>query len=110
MSFRRNWRFLLLSLVAIGALAIFAACGGDDEGGGDEATPADGSPATGERIEGGTLRVQQIEPLSLDPHFSSFAQDISTSDCSGAASTPWTSTTCRNRPWPKAIPWSLRMA
>ena len=78
MSFLRNWRYLLLSLVAIGALVAFAACGGDDEGdGGGTATPGgEESPAAGERIQGGTLRIQQIEPLSLDPHFSSFAQDI----------------------------------
>ena len=56
MSFLRNWRYLLLSLVAIGAVAAFAACGGDDEGdggGGDESPSA----AAGERIDGGTMTV-----------------------------------------------------
>ena len=76
MSVLRNWRYLLLSMVAIGALVALAACGGDDEGdgGGGEESP---SPAAGERIDGGTLTVHTIEPQSIDPHFSSFAQDIS---------------------------------
>ena len=78
MSFRRSWRYLLLSMAAIGALVAFAACGDDDEGGGGaEETPGDGSPAAGERIQGGEMTVHHIEPQSLDPHFSSFAQDIS---------------------------------
>jgi oligopeptide transport system substrate-binding protein len=78
MTFLRSWRYLLLSMVAIGALIAFAACGDDDEGDGAEETPGgDGSPAAGERIQGGSLRIQQVEPQSLDPHFSSFAQDIS---------------------------------
>ena len=73
MSFFRNWRYLLLSMVAIGALAGFAACGDDDEGGGAEETPGDGgSPAAGERIDGGEMTVHAIEPQSLDPHFSQF--------------------------------------
>ena len=77
MSFLRHWRYLLLSLVAIGALLAFAACGGDDDGGGAEETPAGESPAAGERIDGGEMTVQSVEFASLDPHFSSFAQDIS---------------------------------
>jgi len=76
MSVLKNWRYLLLSTLAIGALVAFAACGGDDEGdgGGGEESP---SPAAGERIDGGTLTVQSNEPLYLDPHTSSFVQDIS---------------------------------
>ena len=85
MSLLKQWRYLLLSLFAILALTAFAACGDDDDDDDDGGeTPADtgespdGSPAgDGERIEGGSLTIQQIEPLSLDPHFSSFAQDIS---------------------------------
>src|SRR5688572_30456071 len=92
MSLLRQWRYLLLSLFAILALTAFAACGDDDDDGGDDggdetpsetgASPDDTDEASpgggdGERIEGGSLVIQQIEPLSLDPHFSSFAQDIS---------------------------------
>jgi oligopeptide transport system substrate-binding protein len=79
MSFLRNWRYLPLSLIAIGAMAAFAACGGDDEGdsGGTGTPGGEESPAAGERIQGGKLTVHAIEPQSLDPHFSSFAQDIS---------------------------------
>lgn len=77
MSFLRHWRYLLLSLVALGALAAFGACGGDDEGGGGEETPAAETTAAGERIDGGEITVQSVEFASLDPHFSSFAQDIS---------------------------------
>jgi oligopeptide transport system substrate-binding protein len=73
-----RWRYLVLSLVAIGALFVLAACGDDEgDGGGGEESPGGESPGGGERIQGGTLRIQQIEPQSLDPHFSSFAQDIS---------------------------------
>lgn len=78
MSSLKDWRYLLLSVAAVGALVAFAACGDDDEGGGDEETtaPTD-EPAAGERIDGGDLTVQSVEFASLDPHFSSFAQDIS---------------------------------
>lgn len=80
MSLLRQWRFLLLSILAIVALAAFAACGDDDDGGDDEetATPAE-TPGggEGERIDGGDMVVHAQEPDSLDPHFSSFAQDIS---------------------------------
>jgi oligopeptide transport system substrate-binding protein len=63
------------------ALGAVAACGDDDDDGGETTAPT-GTGATetepaGGRIDGGTLRIQQIEPQSLDPHFSSFAQDIS---------------------------------
>ena len=76
MSFLRDWRYLLLSLVALGGLVAVAACGDDDEGGGEE-TPGATTPAAGERIQGGDLTIQSYEFASLDPHFSSFAQDIS---------------------------------
>jgi ABC-type oligopeptide transport system substrate-binding subunit len=76
---------LLISLIAVLALGL-AACGDDDEGDdGDTGTPAPtggtGTPAPTDggdgRIEGGELTVQSVEFASLDPHFSSFAQDIS---------------------------------
>jgi oligopeptide transport system substrate-binding protein len=71
MSFLRK-RGYLLSLVAIGAILAFAACGSDDEGGGEKSTGG-----AGERIQGGTLTLQNLEPQSTDPHFSNFVQDIS---------------------------------
>ncbi|MGH9195795.1 MAG: ABC transporter substrate-binding protein, partial [Acidimicrobiia bacterium] len=78
MSFLRGWRYLPLSLMAVGALVAFAACGGDDGGdaGGEESPGATEAP-TGGRIDGGDLTVQSVEFATLDPHFSSFAQDIS---------------------------------
>lgn len=85
---RIKWVYLLMSLIAVLALA-FAACGDDDDGTGDDgdgtetAAPTDGEtgeptePSGDGRVQGGELIVQSNEPDSLDPHFSSFAQDIS---------------------------------
>src|SRR3990172_10422406 len=61
----------LLAAIALIAVVAFAACK-DDRGGGKPPPPA-----AGERREGGELTVQSYEFASLDPHFSSFAQDIS---------------------------------
>jgi oligopeptide transport system substrate-binding protein len=76
-----HWRYLLLSLVSVLALTAFAACGDDEEEEPAEGeTPAgEESPAAGEdgRVQGGDMVVHSHEPDSLDPHFSSFAQDIS---------------------------------
>jgi ABC-type oligopeptide transport system substrate-binding subunit len=47
----------------------FAACDGDDDGG--------GGGVSGDRIEGGELTLATVEGDALDPHFSSFASDIS---------------------------------
>ncbi len=80
MSFLKQWRYLLLAVFAIVALAAFAACGGDDDDdGGDDGggTPTATEGLSGKRIDGGDLTVQSVEFASLDPHFSSFAQDIS---------------------------------
>lgn len=65
---RIRWIWLLAAAAAVALLA-FAACDGDDEEG-------DGG-VTGDRIEGGELTVATIEGDALDPHFSSFASDIS---------------------------------
>src|SRR5712691_7717354 len=73
MSFLKH-RGYLLSLVALGAVLAFAACGGDNEKTSGTASPGGGA---GERIQGGTLTVQNLEFQSLDPHFSNFVQDIS---------------------------------
>lgn len=69
-----RWLWLLAAMAAIAVLA-FAACE-EDEGGGKTPGPGE-TPPTGERIQGGELTVQSVEFASLDPHFSSFAQDIS---------------------------------
>ena len=72
---RFRWLWLLAALAAIVAVA-FVACDDDDE---DGETPAAGeTPApSGERIQGGELTLATVEPDKLDPHFSSFSQDIS---------------------------------
>jgi oligopeptide transport system substrate-binding protein len=74
MSLSRQWRYLLLAVFSIIALAAFSACGDDDD---DDDGGDDGGTTTGKRIDGGEMTVQHIEPASLDPHFSSFGQDIS---------------------------------
>ena len=74
MSFLKQ-RGYLLSLVALGAIVAFAACGSDDKS--TEKSPGGGTSAAGERIQGGTLTVQNLEFQSSDPHFSNFVQDIS---------------------------------
>ena len=72
MNLPHKYRWLwLLAAIALIAVVAFAACK-DDKGGGKTPTPA-----AGERREGGELTVQSYEFASLDPHFSSFAQDIS---------------------------------
>ncbi len=79
MSRFKRLRHLLMALAALGILAALAACGG----GGEEKTPAattgaaTATEAAGERAQGGELTVASFEFASLDPHFSSFAQDIS---------------------------------
>ena len=74
MGFLRH-RGYLLSLVAIGTVLAFAACGGGDDNG-TEKSPGGGTGAA-ERIQGGTLTVQNLEFQSSDPHYSNFVQDIS---------------------------------
>src|SRR3989304_5473705 len=72
MNLPHKYRWLwLLTVMAVIAVVAFAACK-DDKGAGK--TPP---PAAGERRQGGELTVQSVEFASLDPHFSSFAQDIS---------------------------------
>jgi oligopeptide transport system substrate-binding protein len=71
----KQWRYLLPSLLAIAALAAFAACGDDEKDTGGTATPTE-KPAGG-RIDGGELIAATIEGENLDPHQSSFATEIS---------------------------------
>lgn len=80
MSLFKHWGHLLFALVALGAVAaLAAACGGDDDEKKATASPGAGSPtaAADQRAQGGTMTVQSNEFESLDPHYSSFAQDIS---------------------------------
>ena len=74
MSLLKHWRFVLLTLVAMTALAAFGACGDDDDGGDDGGETA--APTTGAAVEGGEITMQVSEPESLDPHFSDFNLDI----------------------------------
>lgn len=76
----KHLRYLLMAFVAMAALVALAACGGDDEEGAT-ATPGGtvaGTPAAAVdgRAEGGELTLASMEFASLDPHFSSFQQDI----------------------------------
>jgi oligopeptide transport system substrate-binding protein len=68
---KARWLWMLAALLSIAVLA-FAACEDEEE----EEGPGE-TPAAGERIQGGELTVASVEPDSLDPHFSSFSQDIS---------------------------------
>jgi oligopeptide transport system substrate-binding protein len=65
-----RWLWVLAALVVIAVLA-FAACEEEEEEGVGE------TPTAGERIQGGDLTVATTEPDALDPHYSSFSQDIS---------------------------------
>ena len=76
----KHWRFLLLTAVAMTALVAFAACGDDDDEGDDGGSPTatgEETPAGDGRQQGGELTIQGNEFQKLDPHFSSFASDIS---------------------------------
>jgi ABC-type oligopeptide transport system substrate-binding subunit len=76
MSLLRQWRYLLLTLLAVSALVAVAACGDDDDGGEDTATPTDAPSETDAPVAGGEITVHTTEPESLDPHFSDFSVDI----------------------------------
>ncbi|HLA19762.1 MAG TPA: peptide ABC transporter substrate-binding protein [Dehalococcoidia bacterium] len=70
LSHKHRWLWLLAAMAVIAVVA-FAACE-EDKGGGKTPTPT-----AGERQDGGEMTVASFEFASLDPHFSSFAQDIS---------------------------------
>ena len=72
---KTRWLWMLAALVGIAVLA-FAACDDEEEEGAGETPAAGETPTAGERIQGGELTVATDEPDSLDPHFSSFSQDI----------------------------------
>jgi oligopeptide transport system substrate-binding protein len=76
---RNRWFLILAGLLSF-VLVLGAACGGDDDDDGD----GDNTPTTGETPGGGgmapadqqKLTIQFVEPQLLDPHRSSFEQDI----------------------------------
>lgn len=81
MSLVKQWRYLLLTILAIVALGAVAACGDDDDNGGTETpggseTATEGPTETAPANEGGEITMQVTEPESLDPHFSDFSLDI----------------------------------
>lgn len=77
MGFLRNWRYLLISLVAISALGAFAACGDDEGDGGGGESPGATEPG-GDLADDQTLRVRLAgEPETLDPQVTGFDVDIS---------------------------------
>ncbi len=73
---RVRWLWLLVAVAAIAVLA-FAACGEDEEEAGETPVVGETPTPTGERIQGGELILATVEGDALDPHFSSFASDIS---------------------------------
>ena len=82
MNIRNKW-FLVLAGLATASLVFAAACGGDDDDDGDEdggETPAATSGAGGEGdrapADQQNITIQLGEPQFLDPHRSSFEQDI----------------------------------
>src|SRR5439155_7195003 len=85
MSFLKHWRFLLLTLVAIGALGAFAACGDNNEGGGASggATSSGGGVPSGQPTDLAPDSEQvlrwniEAEPNSLDPAAIAYTYEIS---------------------------------
>ena len=79
---KRNRWFLLFAGMVSAVMVLAMACGGDDDDEGDE-TPEATAGATepsgtgDERQDGGEITVHAQDLESFDPHFSSFAQDIS---------------------------------
>jgi oligopeptide transport system substrate-binding protein len=81
MSVRNRW-FLILAGLLSATLIFGAACGGDDDDdGGDDDTPTAGETTTtgGDDMapaDQQNIVIQSVEPQYLDPHRSSFEQDI----------------------------------
>ena len=77
-----RWAYLIMALIAVFALGL-AACGDDDDveetptPGGETDAPTDAPDVGDGRADGGELTLATIEGDGLDPHFSSFASDIS---------------------------------
>lgn len=76
MTFLKPWRFLLLALLAVAAVAAFSACGDDDSGGATKTPAGTATSAADNRQQGGTITLHSVEFQSLDPHYSNFSQDI----------------------------------
>lgn len=77
MDIRNRW-FALLAGLATLTLVFGAACGGDDEDGGDQTPGAGRTQTTGDMAPADQqkITIQLGEPQYLDPHRSSFEQDI----------------------------------
>jgi len=82
MNVRNRW-FLILAGVLASVLVFAAACGGDDdkdEGGGGNTPAPSGTTSTGGGEQAPPdqqkITIQSVEPQYLDPHRSSFEQDI----------------------------------
>ena len=81
MNVRNRW-FLILAGLLASVLVFAAACGGDDDDNGDggDNTPSATEPSGGNEdmapADQQKITVQSVEPQYLDPHRSSFEQDI----------------------------------
>ena len=75
MSLVKQWRYLLITLLAIVALVAVAACNDDDDGG-DDPTDTPAASETDAPVAGGEITIHTTEPESLDPHFADFSVDI----------------------------------
>jgi ABC-type oligopeptide transport system substrate-binding subunit len=82
MTIRNRWFLLLAGLLSF-VLVLGAACGGDDDDDEDDGgtTPQAGRTETGDGddkapAEQQRITIQSVEPQYLDPHRSSFEQDI----------------------------------
>jgi len=68
----RPWRFALVAVAILAALALFVACGEGEEGPAATKTPTE-EPAPPEQQK---LVMHSVEPQYFDPHRSNFEQDI----------------------------------
>ncbi len=64
MSLLRQWRYLLITLLAVVALVAVAACGDDDDDG-DEATDTPAASETDAPVAGGEITVHTTEPACV---------------------------------------------
>lgn len=82
MRYLKQWRFLLVAVIAVFVLAALAACGDDDDSGGTStATSAASATNTGGADDMAPADQQKLitqsgEPQFFDPHRSNFEQDI----------------------------------
>ena len=83
MTLLKQWRSLLLGVVALAAFAAISACGDDDDNASSTATGTAGASTSATAASDAApadqqhLIVQSLEPQFYDPHRSNFEQDIS---------------------------------